>query len=182
MRLETDRLLLRPWLDADRAPFARMVGDPIVMRFYTRTRSRADADLWIDKMSQGLADGSSHFLAAEQTRDGAFVGMIGTASITHALPGNPRTEIGWIIDRPFWGKGYAPEGASAHLDHAWRMRALDEVVAFTFRGNVPSQKVMEKIGMSRDLHGDFDHPAIAPGHPIRPHVLYRIARPAAISA
>ncbi|SFZ82799.1 Protein N-acetyltransferase, RimJ/RimL family [Devosia enhydra] len=178
MILETDHLLLRPWREEDRAPFARMVGDPVVMRFYTRTRSRADADLWIDKMRQGLDEGTSHFLAAEQKSDGAFVGLIGTAAITHALPGNPHTEIGWIIDKPFWGKGFAPEGARAHLHHAWYELGRDEVVAFTYRGNLPSQKVMEKIGMSRDLQGDFDHPAIAPSHPIRPHVLYRAARPA----
>jgi RimJ/RimL family protein N-acetyltransferase len=177
MMLETERLLMRPWREADRAPFARMVGDPVVMRFYTRTRSRADADLWIDKMIAGLADGTSRFLAAEQKSDGAFVGLLGTADIGYALPGDPRVEIGWILDRPFWGKGYAPEGASAHLRHGWDM-GLDEIVAYTFRGNLPSQAVMRKIGMMHDPDGDFDHPAIAPGHPIRPHVLYRISRPA----
>lgn len=176
MILETDRLLMRPWRDTDRAPFARMVGDPVVMRFYTRTRSRADADLWIDRMIVGLADGSSAFLAAERKSDGAFVGLLGTAVITHHLPGNPKVEIGWIIDRPYWGMGFAPEGARAHLQHGWQS-GREEIVAFTYRGNLPSQAVMRKIGMAYDPDGDFDHPAIAPGHPIRPHVLYRIRRP-----
>jgi RimJ/RimL family protein N-acetyltransferase len=55
---------------------------------------------------------------------------------------------------------------------------LPEIVAFTFRGNIPSRRVMEKIGMARDPAADFEHPRLPPGHPLRPHVLYRIANPA----
>ena len=52
--LETDRLILRPWQDADRAPFAAIVGDPHVMRYYPNTRDRAGADAWVDKMMAEL--------------------------------------------------------------------------------------------------------------------------------
>ncbi|MNF11374.1 hypothetical protein D3C80_2125840 [compost metagenome] len=50
------------------------------------------------------------------------------------------------------------------------------MVSFTTEGNLPSQKVMQAIGMQHDPQGSFEHPRLAPGHPLRPHVLYRIDR------
>jgi len=175
--LETDRLILRPWQDADRAPFAAIVGDPHVMRYYPNTRDRAAADAWVDKMMAGLDAGTSAFLAAERKSDGQLLGLIGTAHIDMDLRGNPREEIGWVLASRYWGQGYAPEGARAHIAAAWR-RGLPELVAFTAAVNTPSQRVMEKLGMVRDTEGDFLHPRIAENHPLRPHVLYRIANPA----
>lgn len=176
MRLETERLVLRPWEDRDRAPFASIVGDPHVMRFYTNTRDHAAAEAWIDKMVAGLQDGTSAFLAAERKSDGALIGLIGTGRIDMPLRGDPPEEIGWVLGQPYWGQGYAPEGARAHIAHAWR-RGLPELVAFTAALNTPSQRVMEKIGMTRDPDGDFEHPRIPETHRLRPHVLYRIANP-----
>lgn len=54
---------------------------------------------------------------------------------------------------------------------------LDEVVSFTSTGNVRSRRVMERIGMARDEAGDFDHPMLPVGHPLRRHVLYRVCSP-----
>lgn len=176
MRLETERLILRPWEDRDRAPFASIVGDPRVMRFYTSTRGRAAAEAWIDKMIAGLQDGTSAFLAAERKSDGALIGLIGTGRVDIPLRGNPPEEIGWVLGQPYWGQGYAPEGARAHIAQAWQ-RGLPELVAFTSALNTPSQRVMEKIGMIRDTEGDFLHPRIPEVHTLRPHILYRIANP-----
>jgi RimJ/RimL family protein N-acetyltransferase len=174
--LDTERLLLRPWLERDREPFAAIVGDPHVMRFYTATRDRAASDAWIDKMIAGLSEGSSAFLAAERKSDGALLGLIGTGRIDMPLRGNPPEEIGWVLGHPYWGQGYAPEGAGAHIAHAWQ-RGLPEIVAFTAAINTPSQRVMEKLGMTRDPQGDFLHPRIEEHHRLRPHVLYRRANP-----
>lgn len=142
MRLETDRLILRPWQDRDREPFAAIVGDPHVMRFYPRTRDRAAADAWIDRMVAGLKDGTSAFLAAERKSDGVLIGLIGTGTVDLPLRGNPSEEIGWVLGHPYWGQGYAPEGARAHIARAWR-RGLPELVAFTAAINAPSRRVME---------------------------------------
>jgi RimJ/RimL family protein N-acetyltransferase len=113
--------------------------------------------------------------------DNAFLGTIGMApfndALTAAIPGHPRVEIGWQLARRFWGQGYAPEGARAFLELAWNRFALPEVVAITYRGNLPSRRVMEKIGMNHDPEADFDHPDIPEGHALRSHVLYRIRRP-----
>lgn len=86
-------------------------------------------------------------------------------------------EIGWVLAARCWGQGLAPEGARAWLEYAWHI-GLPEVVAFTAARNQPSRRAMEKIGMCRDPAADFAHPRLAEGHPLRPHVLDRIANPA----
>ncbi|GLQ54569.1 GNAT family N-acetyltransferase [Devosia nitrariae] len=176
MKLETERLILRPWEEKDRDPFAAIVGNPHVMRFYTHPRSREEADAWFDRMVADLETGVTR-LAAELKTDGSLLGLVGLASIDFEIPTNPKTEIGWVLGEAYWGKGYAPEAARACLDHAFTVLNLPEVVAFTTRTNLPSQRVMEKIGMVRDAGADFDHPKLPIGHPVRPHVLYRVINP-----
>ncbi|KFC66340.1 Acetyltransferase, GNAT family [Devosia sp. LC5] len=177
MKLETERLLLREWRDTDREAFAAIVADSHVMRFYQATRSRAEADAWIDKMIAGLANGTAHFLAVERKSDGAMLGLTGTADINFPIPTEPKLEIGWVFGKDYWGQGYAPEAARAALEHAFTQLHASEVAAFTARVNLPSQRVMQKLGLVRDPRADFEHPRIAEGHPLRPHVLYRIANP-----
>jgi RimJ/RimL family protein N-acetyltransferase len=180
--LETARLVLRPWSDDDRAPLARILGDPHVRRFYPNVATPDSVDAQIDFAIARTTSGGFHFQAAELRSGGKLVGLIGLGIIPDetraAIPGQPRVEIGWQLDKAVWGQGLAPEGARAWLDHAWNNLGLDEVVAFTAAVNLPSQRVMQKIGMARDPAGDFDHPRIAPGHALRPHVLYRIGNPA----
>lgn len=177
MKLETPRLLLREWRDTDREAFAAIVADPHVMRFYPATRSRAEADAWIDKMIAGLANGTAHFLAVERKSDGTLLGLTGTGDINFPIPTEPKLEIGWVLGKDYWGQGYAPEAARAGLEHAFTQLRAPEVAAFTARVNLPSQRVMQKLGLVRDPSADFEHPRIAAGHPLRPHVLYRIANP-----
>ena len=55
-------------------------------------------------------------------------------------------------------------------------RDLDEIVAYTAVPNAPSRRVMEKLGMSHDAEGDFNHPAVPENHPLQRHVLYRLSR------
>ena len=177
MRVETERLLLREWRDSDRDAFAAIVGDPHTMRFYTATRSREEADGWIDKMIAGRASGTGQFLAVERKSDGALLGLTGTGDINFFIPTEPKLEIGWVLGKDYWGQGYAPEAARAALEHAFTELKAPEVVAFTARPNLPSQRVMEKIGLLRDPAADFDHPRIPEGHPLRAHILYRLANP-----
>ncbi len=177
MRIETDRLILRHWQASDREPLAAILGDPEVRRFYPTVLTREQAGAQLDFALTRQAEVGFHFGAAELKSTGQFVGLIGLGYIPDetraAIRGNPLVEIGWQFDRAFWGQGLAPEGARAYLDYGFEALRLDEIVAFTFRGNLPSQRVMSKAGMVRDLIADFEHPKLAPGHPLRPHVVYR---------
>jgi ribosomal-protein-alanine N-acetyltransferase len=76
------------------------------------------------------------------------------------------------------GSRYATEGARAALDVGFDQNGLDEIVSFTTHGNVRSRRVMERLGMRHDPADDFDNPNVAEGHPLRPHVLYRLDREA----
>ncbi|RYE08468.1 MAG: N-acetyltransferase, partial [Hyphomicrobiales bacterium] len=169
VRLETERLLLRPWEDRDRAPLAAILGDPQVRRFYPRVLTREQSDAAMDRAIAATTAGSLSFFAAEHKATGRLVGWLGIAPIPDdlrvAMRGNPEIEIGWLLAQEFWGQGLAPEAAAAWLHHGFTVLNLPEIVAFTFRGNQPSRRVMEKLGMSRDPAGDFDHPLIAAGHP-----------------
>lgn len=181
MRLDTPRLVLRPWEDRDRAALARILGDPQVRRFYPGTLDTAQTHAFIDRCRTALARDGFGLLCAELKPTRQCVGTIGLlkldAALAAALPGGGDVEIGWQLEQAVWGQGLAPEGAAACLDHAFKVLGLREVVAFTYAGNAPSRRVMEKLGMSR--HGAFEHPALPAGHLLRPHVLYRMASPAA---
>lgn len=184
IRLETERLILRPWEDRDRAPLARIMGDPRVRRFYPGVLTPQQSDAQMHDARAKAAAFGVHLQAAELKADGALVGMLGIGYVPDdaraAIPGLPEIEIGWVLAERFWGQGLAPEGARAWLDYGWHAMNLEEIVAFTAAVNLPSRRVMEKIGMSRDPADDFEHPRVAIGHRLRPHVLYRIAKPAAL--
>lgn len=183
MRLETERLILRSWEGRDLAPLAAVLGDPEVRRFYPSTATPEQARAQLEFSIARQAEVGFHFGAAELRSTGRFVGLIGLGTIPDetraAIRGQPAIEIGWQFDKAFWGQGLAPEGARQWLDYGFKVLRLPEIVAFTFAGNLPSQRVMEKIGMVRDPDADFEHPRLAPGHPLRSHVVYRITNPAA---
>jgi RimJ/RimL family protein N-acetyltransferase len=178
--LETDRLILRPWRDDDRPALAKILADPEVRRFYPSVLTADETSAQIDGSIEATARNGFHLAGAALKSDGRLIGIIGLGVIPdhlqQAIPGHPRVEIGWQLDKTVWGQGLAPEGARAWLDYGWSVLDLGEIVAFTAEINRPSQRVMEKLGMHHDAADDFDHPRLPPGHPLRPHVLYRVGR------
>ena len=172
--LRTDRLRLRHWRPEDREPFAALNADPEVRRYFPSVLDRAESDAEADRHAAGLEERGWGLWAVEVVGGDPFVGYVGLAP----APFVDAVEIGWRLARSVWGRGYAPEGARAVLDHAFGPAVgLDELVSFTAVANAPSRRVMEKIGMTHDPADDFDHPRIAEGHPLRRHVLYRIRNP-----
>jgi RimJ/RimL family protein N-acetyltransferase len=174
--IETPRLRLRRWRDADRAPFAAMSADPAVMEFFPAPLTRAEADAFIDRIEAHWDDRGYGNYALEERDTGAFVGLTGLFDVFPEAPFAPGVEIGWRLDKPFWSKGYAREAAEAVLASSFTRHDFPEIVAFTARTNTRSAGLMERLGMTRDLAGDFDFPGLEAGHPLRPHVLYRITR------
>jgi len=84
-------------------------------------------------------------------------------------------EIGWRIRSDDWGRGIAPEAARECLRHGFEDLGFEEIISFTAVANTNSRRVMDKIGLRYDPDGDFDHPSVADGDPLKPHVLYRLA-------
>lgn len=175
--LRTPRLILRRWRPSDRAPFAALNADPVVMAHFPAPLTAAESDALADAIEAKMAGRGFGLWALEIPGVVPFAGFVGLSRPVFPAPFMPCVEIGWRLTAARWGAGYATEAAHAVLEYAWTVVGLDEVVSFTAAGNVRSRAVMHRIGMRHDPADHFDHPQLAPGHPLRPHVLYRIARP-----
>jgi len=179
MILETPRLRLAAWEDRDVAPFAALNADPEVMRHFPATLTIDETAALVGRFRTMWAEHGYGIAAVRRREDDAFIGMVGIQKVLNpALPFAPTVEVGWRLAREHWRQGYAREAAAAALDYGFEQLNLAEIVAFTAVSNLPSQAVMRSLGMTRDLDGDFEHPSVPKGHPIRPHVLYRLKREA----
>jgi RimJ/RimL family protein N-acetyltransferase len=176
VELRTDRLILRRWRPADREPFAALNADPVVMEHFVSTLSREESDELADRLDDRLNDQGWGVWAVEAPDVAAFIGFVGLNPPRFEAHFTPAVEVGWRLARPHWGRGYATEAARAALDVGFGDLAKEEIVSFTTPGNLRSRAVMERLGMSRDPADDFDHPDVRTGHPLRRHVLYRLAR------
>jgi RimJ/RimL family protein N-acetyltransferase len=173
----TDRLRLRRWQPDDREPFARLNSDPRVVEYLPGPLSREESDAVADRIEAHFQAHGFGAWAVEALGIAPFVGFIGLTVPHFQAHFTPCVEIGWRLDADYWGRGYATEGARVALEFGFRALQLDEIVSFTVPANVRSRRVMEKIGMTHSAGDDFDHPTLPEGHPLRRHVLYRIARP-----
>jgi RimJ/RimL family protein N-acetyltransferase len=169
----TSRLVLRAWCESDRSPFAALNADPLVMEHFPTLLSRDQSDAIVNRCVEQLHRNGYGLWAVEIRTSGEFIGFVGLAAPGWQAAFTPCTEIGWRLARSAWGHGYATEAANAALATAFGPAGLDEVVSFTTTRNLRSQRVMQRIGMTRDPSGDFNHPLVADG-PLRRHVLYRL--------
>jgi len=174
--LTTARLRLRQWREEDLALFAALNADPQVMEFFPKVLTRAESDAVAGRIRDHFARHGFGFWAVEVPGTADFVGFVGLAVPSFEAHFTPCVEIGWRLAREHWGHGYATEAATAALAFGFGDRALEEIVAFTVPANIPSRRVMGRLGMRRSPADDFEHPAIADGHPLRSHVLYRLRR------
>jgi len=174
--LTTARLILRHWRASDRDPFQSLNADPRVMEFFAATLTPEETDELIDRIEQHFERNGFGVYAAELIETGEFIGFIGLNTPRFDAPFMPAVEIGWRLAHAHWGQGLATEGARAVVVHAFQSLKLPSLVSFTTAANLRSRRVMENIGMVHDPTADFEHPDLPAGHPLRPHVLYRIKR------
>lgn len=176
--IRTPRLLLRAWRDDDLPAYAALNADPRVMEHFPSVLTREESDASAGRIRKYHEDSGFGLWAVELLAGppARFIGFIGLQVPSFEAHFTPCVEIGWRLAQAHWGHGYATEGARASLDVAFGELALDEVVAMTTTTNERSQRVMKRLGMHRDVADDFDHPRIPEGHPLRRHVLHRLAR------
>jgi RimJ/RimL family protein N-acetyltransferase len=172
--LSTDRLLLRPWRESDREPFAALNADPAVMEYFAKPLDRSESDAMVARIMDHFDSHGFGFWAVEARNVGDLIGMVGLAIPRFETHFTPCVEIGWRLAREHWGKGYATEAARAALRYGFERLGLGEIVAFTVPQNARSRAVMDKLGMTRSPADDFDHPSLPEEHPWRRHVLYRV--------
>jgi RimJ/RimL family protein N-acetyltransferase len=169
--IETPRLILRPWRESDLAPFAEQNADPDVMRFLGGPLTRAASDAYVRRCEAHYAAHGFCKWAVEAPGIAPLIGGVGLSYVSFDASFTPAVEVAWRLHRHFWGQGYATEAARAAINDGFTRIGLTEIVAFTVPANIPSQRVMQRLGMTRD--GEFDHPRYDAIHPLCRHVLYR---------
>jgi len=172
----TSRLRLRLWQEEDRLPFRALNADPRVMAYFPSTLTDAQSDAFLERIGQHHAQHGFGLWAVELRETSTFIGTVGLAIPTWNPPFAPCVEIGWRLAHDCWGHGYATEAARAAMDFGFRVLQLDEIVSFTAAINLPSERVMQRLGMHHAAGEDFDHPALPAGHRLARHVLYRMSR------
>lgn len=172
--ISTSRLILRPWRDEDAEPFAALNADPVVMEHFPAPLSRGDSDAMVERIRAHFAREGFGLWAVEVPGVAPFIGFTG---LSRPAWWREVVEVGWRLSHAHWGMGYATEAARAALDVGFGTLGLEEIVSFVVPGNTRSQRVMDRLGMKRDRDGDFEHPNVPVGHPLRPHWLYRITGP-----
>jgi RimJ/RimL family protein N-acetyltransferase len=177
--IETERLILRDWTEADVAPFLLHTNSPAVMRWLGGVKSEAEQREGIARIMRWQDERRFTFWVMERKADAALLGFCGLKIAD--TPGSPiegMVEIGWRLREDAWGRGYAKEAAIASLDFAFAELGAERVVAITFPGNLASWGLMERLGMSRRPELDYDDarfPALNPTivYDIRPQELRR---------
>jgi len=150
--LETERIVLRRFTEADAEPLAALYGDPRVMRFITLqppSLATVESEILPGYLREyrELADGLGSFAAIEKAT-GQMAGRFSLRPAnSYGLTGG--TELGYRLYPACWGRGLATEGARALIASAFERLRLDRVVATTMADNTGSWRVLEKCGLRR---------------------------------
>ena len=173
MAIETERLILRDWREADIEPFIRHTNTPAVMRGLGGVWTRDEAENALrGRLMRWQAERGFTFWAVERKADGELLGFCGIKiADTAGAPVEGMYEVGWRLREDAWGQGYAKEAAIASVDYAFDRLGAERVVAITFIGNEPSWGLMERIGMTRRPEDDYDDPRFPT---LNPTIVYDI--------
>lgn len=144
MLVGTERLILRKFRESDFEDYARIFSEPEITKYIGNSKAMTRSQAW---MSMATIFGHWQLrgygiLAVEERDSKVVIGRIGFLN----PEGWPEFELGWILNRNYWGKGYATEGAKALLDYAFKELKRDRVVSLIHPGNIRSIRVAERLG------------------------------------
>ncbi|MGZ4129966.1 MAG: GNAT family N-acetyltransferase [Actinomycetota bacterium] len=165
IRLETERLVLRPLTLDDVDALERVLADPETMRWYPAPLDRDGVVRWIEKQHERYERDGFGLLAVEERTTGELLGDCGPT--IQFVEREPHVELGWHIRRDRWGEGIATEGGAVCRDWCWANLDADHLISLVRPENRQSWRVAEKLGMTvwrETMHAD------------RLHRVYRIDR------
>jgi len=144
--LETLRLNFRELTASDVVNLQKIFSDPVAMEFYPSTKSEAETLEWIDWNIQSYQENGFGLWALIDKSTGVFVGQAGLI-LQKNVDGADETEIAYLLERKYWGNGFAIEAASRCRDLAFSRFECDRVISLIDPKNNPSIRVAERIGM-----------------------------------
>jgi len=142
---ETKRLVFRRFTEANFPDMCQMLGDAEVMRYYPAVLDEAGSRAWLERIYMRYEKYGTAFCAVTLKETDEFVGQIGL--LNHDIPEVRNLEIGYMLARNHWGKGYASEGARGCRDHAFGELNQDKVISIIDPRNEPSIRVAQANGM-----------------------------------
>lgn len=153
LKLKTERLVLRMLREDDFEQYAAMMADPLVTRHLSDGRPLSRADAW---RQMAMILGHWHLKgygmwALEEAATGRLAGRVGFFN----PEGWPGFELGWVLAREFWGRGYATEGARRALEYGFDVLGREHVISLIRPDNMPSVKVAERLGERHERSIDF---------------------------
>lgn len=167
---KSERLGFRNWIPADIEKMIRINADREVMKYFHARPSKEQTMEFIQRMQIQFTEKNYCYFAVDELASNSFIGFIGLSDQTYESDFSPFTDIGWRLNKSYWFRGYATEGAKACLAYADRNLDLPLIYAVSPGVNKNSIKVMEKIGMS--FVKNFDHPLLRNNAYLENCVLY----------
>jgi RimJ/RimL family protein N-acetyltransferase len=157
--METPRLLLREMGMGDLDFLVELLAHPEVMRYYPACCTREESEDWLRRQQHRYArDGFGFWLVLDK-ESGQPVGQVGL--MTDPLDGSSDVGLGYMLHRPFWGRGFATEAASASCDYLFRRAGHPgNLVCLVRPENEPSRAVACRLGLTlqrRTLYAGFTH-------------------------
>lgn len=111
---------------------------------YVLTRGQSEAQ--VGRFVRHWDERGFGLWAVEEKASGAFIGFIGLQYNEEWSEGEHKTEVGWRIDRAWWNRGLATEGARASLGYGFEVLELERIISFTVPENAASRRVVQKCG------------------------------------
>lgn len=145
-RLETDRLILRPWEERDFEPFAEFYADEEMARYVGGSCDREQAWRRFATLIGHWTLRGFGYWAVEEKESGRFGGGVGL----WLSDGWPELELGYWLVPAVHGRGYAIEAGRASRDHAWEVVGAASLVSYVHPENEPSMRVAERLGARRE--------------------------------
>lgn len=161
-------------------PLAVLNADPLAMRhFFAAPLAHAKSDAWAARLQAHIDEHGWGFWAVERCDEPGCIGAVGLMHIAWEASFTPAVEIGRRIAPAHQRRGFAEEAARMALAAGFGPIGLAEIVALTVPANEPSWRLIRKLGMKPAE--TFEHPRLPEGHPLRPHLLYRLSRPTQVA-
>ncbi len=148
-KLETERLLLRPFELSDAPRVRELAGDKAIADTTLNIPypyEKGMAEEWISTHQTKFETGKLVTFAIVLNETQELIGAIGLG-INKMFK---RAELGYWIGKPFWNNGYCTEAAHTVIKHGFSELGLHKIVATHLTRNPASGKVMEKLGMTKE--------------------------------
>lgn len=147
-RIETDRLLLRPWRDGDAPRLVKLANHPEIAHMLAsmpHPYSLSDAEDFLERL-RSLPAGAAQFAITLKDTGDDLIGGIGYGLASRCDKPSDEIDFGYWLGLSYWGKGYASEAAHAVIAHAFEVSAIDRIDTDYLTSNPASGRILERVG------------------------------------